>query len=424
MYWTPGCRVSRCRGVRSETNESWLRWAIVALALGTFGIGTTEFVAMGLLPEIARGIDVSITNAGHVVSAYALGVVVGAPVLAVLTARLPRRPLLVALMAAFAGGNLFSALAPNYPMLLAARFLAGVPHGAFFGIASLVAASLAGERRRAWAVARVFMGLTVATVVGVPLATGIGQQLGWRSVFAAVAAIGALTAFAISRWVPTVPVAGGASIRTELGALRRPQVWLTLGVGAVGYGGMFAVYSYLGPTLGALAGMHASFMPIVLAVWGLGMVAGAFIGGWLAQRNAIRALFVVLVATTTLMALFIVTSAHVVTAIATIFLMGSCSAIVPPLQVRLMDVAGDAQSLAAALVHSAFNCANAIGPWLSGLAIAAGFGWTAPAWVGVALALGGLALLGWSVLLHRRGRRKVRAVAAPRIPLTSLPAGN
>jgi DHA1 family inner membrane transport protein len=386
--------------------EPSLALALFALALGTFGIGTTEFVAMGLLPEIADGINVSITSAGHVVSAYALGVVVGAPVLTVLSARVPRRPLLVALMAMFAAGNLLSAFATSYHTLLAARFFAGLPHGAFFGIASLVAASLAGHKRRAWAVARVFLGLTVATVVGVPLATAIGQHLGWRSVFATVAGIGVLTLIAMSRWVSRVPAAKGATFRTELGALRRPQVWLTVGVGAVGYGGMFAVYSYMTPTLTALAGMRASTVPLVLAVWGLGMVAGAFVGGWLAQRSVMGALLTILVATAAFLALFVVTSAHPIAATVTVFLLGTCAAIVPPLQVRLMDVAADAQSLAAALVHSAFNLANAIGPWLGGLAIAAGFGWTGPSWVGVALAMGGLAILGCSALLDRRTRAR------------------
>lgn len=389
--------------------------AVLALALGTFGIGTTEFVAMGVLPEIAAGINTSITQAGHVVSAYALGVVIGAPVLAVLTARLPRRPLLLALMAAFAAGNLLSAMATSYHGLLAARFFTGLPHGAFFGIGALVAAQLAGQERRAWAVARVFLGLTVATVIGVPAATAIGQQLGWRAVFVLVAIIGVLTLIAITRWVPAVPATRGATIRTELGALRRPQVWLTLGVGAVGYGGMFAVYSYMSPTLTNLAGMGTSTVPLVLAVWGLGMVAGSFVGGWLAQRSVMRAMLIVLVATAAFLALFIVTSAHAIAATVTVFLLGTCAAIVPPLQVRLMDVAADAQSLAAALVHAAFNLANAIGPWLGGLAIAAGFGWTGPSWVGVGLAIGGLGILACSALLDWRNGIRAREEDSARI---------
>ena len=389
--------------------------AVLALALGTFGIGTTEFVAMGVLPEIAAGINTTITRAGHVISAYALGVVIGAPVLAVLTARLPRRPLLLWLMAAFAAGNLLSAMATSYHALLAARFLTGLPHGAFFGIGALVAASLAGPRRRAWAVARVFLGLTVATVIGVPIATAVGQHLGWRAVFVMVAIIGVLTLIAITRWVPPVPAARGATIRTELGALRRPQVWLTLGVGAIGYGGMFAVYSYMSPTLTTLAGMGASTIPLVLAVWGLGMVTGSFVGGWLAQRSVMRAMLIILVATAAFLALFVVTSAHPIAATITVFLLGTCAAIVPPLQVRLMDVAADAQSLAAALVHAAFNLANAIGPWLGGLAIAAGFGWTGPSWVGVGLAIGGLVVLACSALLDRRNGTRAREARTARI---------
>jgi DHA1 family inner membrane transport protein len=404
--------VADLTGSDAGRRESGIAFVLFALALGTFGIGTTEFVAMGLLPEIADGIGASITTAGHVVSAYALGVVVGAPVLAVLTARLPRRPLLMALMATFAAGNFLSAIAPNYHTLIAARFFAGLPHGAFFGIGALVAASLAGQERRAWAVARVFLGLTVATVIGVPAATAVGQHLGWRSVFVAVAVIGVLSLVAIARWMPPVPAAKNAAMRTELGALRRPQVWLTLGVGAIGYGGMFAVYSYMSPTLTNLAGMRASIIPLVLAVWGMGMVAGTFIGGWLAHRSPMRALFIILVATASFLALFVVTSAHPLAATVSVFMLGTCAAIVPPLQVRLMDVAADAQSLAAALVHAAFNLANAIGPWLGGLAIAAGFGWTGPSGVGVALAIGGLAILGWSALLQRRTTAKAGDAAA------------
>src|SRR3954447_7005551 len=252
--------------------------ALAALALGGFAIGTTEFVAMGLLPEIARGLAVSVPAGGHVISAYALGVVVGAPLLAGLGARLPRRTLLVGLMAAFTAGNLLSALAPTYWLLIAARFVAGLPHGAYFGVAALVAADLAGPERRARAVSRVLLGLSVANVVGVPPATWLGQTLGWRTAFAAAALLAAATAVSVRRVVPWTAADPHATLRRELGALRRPQVWLALGTDAIGGGGMFAVYSYISPILTGRAGLAEGLVPIILGVWGLGMVVGNVVG--------------------------------------------------------------------------------------------------------------------------------------------------
>src|SRR4051812_34266893 len=241
-----------------RTPERRLRLALLALALGGFAIGTTEFVAMGLLPEIAGGVGVSVPAGGHVVSAYALGVVVGAPVLAGLGARFPRRTLLVALMAAFAAGNLLSALAPSYGLLLGARFLAGLPHGAYLGVAALVAADLARPERRAQAVASVMLGLSVANVVGVPAATWLGQALGWRAAFAAAAALAVVTVVAVWRLVPQRPADPSATLRRELGALKRPPVLLAVATGAIGGGGLFAVYSYISPILTGRTGLPAS----------------------------------------------------------------------------------------------------------------------------------------------------------------------
>lgn len=399
----------------TAARASAILWPLLALALGSFGIGTTEFVSMGLLPDIARGIGTSIPQTGHVISAYAIGVVVGAPTFAALGVRLRRRTLLIALMAMFTVGNTLTAFASSYHTLLAARFLAGLPHGAYFGVASVVAATLAGPSRRAWAVARVLLGLTVANVVGVPAATWLGQALGWRSAFIAVGAIGVLTMLALVRWLPSIALADDTSLRAEVRALGRAQVWLTLAIAAIGFGGMFAVYSYITPTLTNLAGMAASRVPLVLAVWGVGMVVGNLVGGWLADRGAMRAMAIALVATALSLALFSVTSSNAIAATATAFLLGSGLAIAPALQLRLMDLAPDAQSLTAALMHSAFNAANAIGPWLGGMVIAAGFGWRAPSWVGVGLALGGLGILGTSVLLERTTRRRLALVGTTRV---------
>lgn len=372
-----------------------------ALALGSFGIGTTEFVAMGLLPDIATGLGVSEPTAGHVVSAYAAGVVVGAPLIATAAARVPRKTLLIALMVAFTVGNAATVLAPNYGTLVAARFVAGLPHGAYFGVAAIVAAHLAGPGQRARAVSLVMMGLSVANVVGVPAASWLGMALGWRSAFALVAMIGAVTVAAIAVWVPdlSIPTTG---VRTELGALRREQVWFTLAVAVVGFGGVFAVYTYISTTLTDVAGVSKSLVPVALMLFGIGMVAGNVVGGRLADRALTRGIFATITGLAALLAVFVVAAHNPYTALAMVFLLGlGCAAVGPGLQVRLMDVAEDAQTLAASMNHAAFNLANAFGAWIGGVVIAAGFGYTAPAAVGMMLALAGVAVFAVAV---RRAR--------------------
>jgi DHA1 family inner membrane transport protein len=337
------------------------------------------------------------------VSAYALGVVVGAPVLAVVGARLPRKALLIALMAAFTLTNALSALAPTFGTLVAARFATGLPHGAYFGTASLVAASLVPADRRARAVARVMLGLTVANVVGVPLATLLGQQLGWRSTYWAVTGIGVLAVACVVRAVPSVPVLPGAGPLRELGALRRSQVWLTLLVGAAGFGGFFAVYSYIAPTLTEVSGFAPSGVPVALALFGIGMTLGTELGGRLADRSVVRTIVLGMSGVAVVLLAFPLTARTVVTAgISVLLIAVTGSLCLPALQTRLMDVAGDAQSLAAAGQHAALNVANAIGAWLGGVVIAAGLGYTAPALVGAALSVLGLGVLGVSVLQERR----------------------
>ncbi|OBI70631.1 MFS transporter [Mycolicibacterium fortuitum] len=378
--------------------------AVLALALGGFGIGTTEFVAMGLLPDIATGFRISEPTAGHVISAYALGVVVGAPVIAALTARWPRKALLLSLMALFTVGNLASMLAPSYPTLVIARFVAGLPHGAFFGIAALAAAHLMGPQNRAKAVAYVLCGLTIATVLGVPLASWLGQALGWRSAFGLVVGVGLITLAAQWRWLPehlrTMQV---SSPLTELGALRRPQVWLAVLVGMIGFGGMFAVYTYISTTMTDVTGLSRSMVPVALMVFGLGMVAGNLIGGRLADSSVVRALYLSLGSLAVLLAAFSLGSHSPWTALPLLFGVGVAgSAVGPALQTRLMDVAHDAQTLAAALNHSALNIGNATGAWVGGLVIAAGLGYTAPAAAGAVLAVGGVLVFTVSVALQRR----------------------
>ena len=380
---------------------AWL--SITALALGGFGIGTSEFATMGILPIVTGDLGVTIPQGGSIVSSYALGVVVGAPLLAVAGARLPRKALLMLLIAAFTAGNLLSALAPSFGWLIVARFVSGLPHGAFFGIAAIVAATLVPPDRRGRAVARVMLGLTVANIVGVPLATLLGQQLGWRSTYLAVAVIGVASTVAVARLVPRLAALPGASAARELGALRRPQVWLTLLVGAVGFGGFFAVYSYITPTLVEVTGLPEAGVPAALVLFGLGMTAGTEVGGRLADRGVVRTMALGLVGVLVTLVAFSLTAAHVVPALLAIFLISACGSVtIPALQTRLMDVAGDAQSLAAAGNHASLNVANAIGAFLGGAVLAAGFGYTSPALVGAALAAAGLAVLGASVALERR----------------------
>ncbi|MFB9839448.1 MFS transporter [Actinoallomurus acaciae] len=379
---------------------------IAALALGSFAIGTNEFVSMGLLPEITRGVGVDIPTGGHLISAYALGVVIGAPVIAALGARLPRRRLALGLMAAFLLGNALTALAPEYGTLLVARLLAGLPHGAYFGVASLIAASLVPPEIRGRAVSSVMLGLAVANVAGVPAATWLGQHLGWRAAYWSVAVLAGLTVLSVLLLVPSAPASPGAGIRTELGALRRPQVLLTLLTGVVGFGGMFAMYSYIAPTVTDVAGASSSFVPVVLLAFGIGGVAGTALGGRLADRALFPSLAgagLAMAAVLALMLLAAHSAASLVLAVLATAAAGSV--LVVCLQLRLMEVAGDAQMLGAALNHSALNLANALGAWLGGLVIAAGEGYTAPSLVGAGLSVLGLATLGASAVLGRRERR-------------------
>jgi DHA1 family inner membrane transport protein len=385
--------------------------ALVALALGGFAIGTTEFVTMGVLPDIADGVGVDIPSAGHVISAYALGVVVGAPVIAALSARLPRRALLVGLMAAFLVGNVLTALAPGYRTLLVARFLTGLPHGAYFGVASLVAAGLVAPHLRGRAVSSVILGLAAAMLTGVPAATWLGQQLGWRSAYWVVAVLAVVTVLAVLAVVPSSPGRRDATVRGELGALRRPQVLLTLLVGTVGFGGTFALYSYIAPVITDVAELSRGTVPWVLLAYGAGGVVGTVLGGRLADWALFRSLVATLVSLMVLLALVALTSPWAPALFVGVFLVSAAAgSLAICLQMRLMEAAGDAQMLGAALNHSALNMANALGAWLGGLVIAAGLGYRAPSVVGAALAAAGLVPLAVSAVL---GRREARARVAP-----------
>mgnify|MGYP000527461983 CR=1 FL=1 len=385
--------------------------ALLALALGGFGIGATEFAAIGLLPDIAADLvpellasdpDAAIGLTGWVITAYALGVVIGAPTIAAIAGRFPRRGLLVALAVAFTLATVATAVLPSLELVIAARVLAGLPHGAYFGVAALVAAELMGPGKRGQGVALVLAGLTVSTVIGVPIITAVGQAADWRAAYLLVAAIFAATIAAVRILVP--PVAGDpdSTIRRELGAFARPQVWIAVGVGAIGFGGFFAVYSYIAPLATEEAGLTAAAVPWLLASTGVGMTLGNLLGGRLADGGTTRAVFVAFAGLAAALTLTGLAGGTPVGAAIGTFAVGfTAAALSPIIQTRLMDVAGDSQTLAAALNHSALNLGNALGAFLGGVVVAAGLGYLAPAWVGLVLAAVGVLLAVVSVLVAR-----------------------
>ncbi|WP_406210484.1 MFS transporter [Streptomyces sp. NBC_01017] len=396
--------------------------ALLALAVGAFGIGTTEFVMMGLLPEVANDLDISIPTAGHLVSAYALGVVIGAPLLAAVTARMPRRTVLIGLMALFVAGNALSAFAPDYHWLMAARFLSGLPHGAFFGVGAVVATSMVAPERKASSVSLMFLGLTMANVAGVPVATLMGQSLGWRATFLGVSTIGLAAMAALALLIPraeahTAPRTG---LRGELAALRSLPVWLALGTTVAGFGALFAAYSYITPMLTDAAGYTDASVTLLLALFGVGATAGNLLGGRLADHAMRGTLFGGLLALVLVLALFPLMMSTAWSAALAVILLGMAAfATGSPLQLMVMEKASSAPSLASSANQAAFNLANAGGAWIGGLALAAGLGVTSPALAGAALAVLGLGVAGAAYVVDRRrvappaGRQRVVAGQVP-----------
>ena len=389
----------------ADTPAAPARPVLIALALGGFAIGMSEFASMALLPDFAAELGVDEARAADAISAYALGVVVGAPILAVAAARMRKRIFLIWLMLAFGIFNCLSALAPTFGWFTASRFLSGLPHGAYFGVAALVAASVVPREKRASAVARVFLGLTIATTIGVPAASVLSTYLGWRTGFYIVGAIALICATAVYLKAPRTPANPNANPLKELGALGNRQVWLTLATGAIGFGGFFAVYTYIASTVQTTLGGSETAVALMLMTAGIGMTVFNLVMGSLADRNMNGTAVLAFGGGAVVLALYpMLASAGLWTMAIPVVMMGLLGGVSTVMQTRLMNVAGDAQQLAASLHHAAFNTANALGPFLAARIVAAGLGFPATGYVGAGLALAGLALFGLTVWdAKRRG---------------------
>ncbi|WP_322094624.1 MFS transporter [Paraburkholderia bannensis] len=377
---------------------------LLALAISAFAIGTTEFLIMGLLPDVARDLGVTIPAAGLLVSGYALGVAVGAPVLAVLTSRMPRKLALQLLMGVFIVGNVMCAMADNYSLLMVARVVASFAHGSFFGIGAVVAASLVPQEKRASAIALMFTGLTLATVLGVPFGTAIGQQFGWRVAFWIVSALGVISLIGVTMLVPNKHDSGPVSLGHEVRVLRDPQVWMALGMTVLGFGGVFVVFTYIAPILEQVSGFSPRGVTLMLVLFGVGLTLGNTLGGKLADRALMPSLMGILVALAVVMAIFTKTSHSSVAAAITLFVWGIAAfATVPPLQMRVVAKAAAAPNLASTLNIGAFNMGNALGAWLGGLAIARGVALDALPWVAAVVAIAALLLTWIAARMDSRG---------------------
>ena len=360
---------------------------LIALAIGAFGIGLTEFVIMGLLPDVARDFGVTESAAGWLISGYALAVVVGALVLTAAATRLPRKPVLLGLIVLFIIGNVLTALADDYSTAMVGRIVAALCHGAFFGIGSVVAAGLVAPEKKAGAIAIMFTGLTAANVFGVPFGTFLGQELGWRSTFWAISGIGVLAFIGIALLVPRLPrPTEQVSLRSELAAFRSGQVWFSLVVTILAFGGMFGAFTYIAYTLTEVSGFAASAVPWLLVLFGAGLVLGNWLGGRLADRAIDRTLLIFIAALVVVLAVFSVTAQSSVATVISLFLMGGFGfGTVPGLQSRVMKYAGGAPTLASGANIGAFNVGNALGAWAGGIGISAGLGYTSPIWLGAIL---------------------------------------
>ncbi|MBT2274046.1 MFS transporter [Rhodococcus qingshengii] len=368
---------------------------LIALAMGGFGIGLTEFVIMGLLPEVSADFEVTESVAGYLISGYALSVAIGAILLTAAVTRFERKKVLLSLMVLFIIGNLMSALAPSYEVMMGGRIVAALCHGAFFGIGSVVAADMVAPNKRAGAIAMMFAGLTIANVLGVPFGTLLGQQLGWRSTFWAITVIGVIALIGIAALVPTTPASTtGGGLRGELGAFRNKQVWLSIIITILGYGGMFGAFTYIAFTLTEVTGFATSSVPWLLILFGSGLFVGNFLGAKAADRSLTKALVWILAILTVVLIVFAATAESKVMTVISLFFMGAFGfATVPGLQMRIMNYASAAPTMASGANIAAFNVGNALGAWLGGITIAAGLGFTSPIWMGAAVTVAGLLVL-------------------------------
>ncbi|MGW5339382.1 MFS transporter [Rhodococcus pyridinivorans] len=383
--------------------------ALLALAIGAFGIGTTEFVIMGLLPQVGSDLGVSIPTAGYLVTGYALGVMIGAPIMTALGTRISRKNMLMLLMGLFVLGNAVSALAPTFAVMLIGRVVASLAHGAFFGIGSVVAAELVAPQKKAAAISLMFTGLTVANVVGVPLGTFVGHTAGWRATFLVVAALGVVGLVGVAKLVPDVPRPEGVRLRHEIAAFKNVQVVLAMTMTVLGFGGVFAAITYIAPILTDVGGFAESSVPWLMAVFGTGMVVGNLVGGHFADRNLMPMLYTALAGLAVVLGLFTFLASDKTVSVAAVFLIGALGfATVPPLQKHVLDHAHGAPTLASAANIGAFNLGNALAAWLGGMVISAGFGYTAPNAVGAVLAASALIP---AVLSHRLQRKDDHANA-------------
>ncbi|WP_405817889.1 MFS transporter [Streptomyces sp. NBC_01390] len=364
---------------------------LIALALGGFGIGLTEFGIVGLLPEVADDFGVSESVAGYLVSGYALSVAIGALGLTAAIARFDRKKVLVGLMTLFIVGNLISAVAPTYSLLMVGRVVAALCHGAFFSVGAVVASDMVTENKKGSAIALMFGGLTAANVLGVPLGTFLGQQLGWRSTFWAITILGFVTLAGIQALVPRSTASAPTDLRTELAVFRRGQVWVSIALSILAFGGVIGGYTYIAFTLTEVSGFSDSAVPWLLVLFGAGTFIGNFLGGKAADKSLNKTLIGAMAGLAVVMALFAVTAENKIATIVALLLMGAIGlSAAPGLQARAMKYASDAPTMASGANIAAFNVGNALGAWIGGLTLAAGYGFVSPLWVGAALALAGL----------------------------------
>ncbi|MEP6845671.1 MAG: MFS transporter [Panacibacter sp.] len=378
--------------MKKEGFFSSMKPSLLTLTIGGFAIGMAEFMMMGVLPDVASSLNISIPTAGHLISVYALGVVVGAPLLVALAGKFPPKKVLIALMLMFTVFNGLFALAPNYGLLMIARFFAGLPHGAFFGMGAVVASKLAEPGREARAVSVMFAGLTIANIIGVPLGTYIGHNISWRISFFIIAAIAFIAAGSVKKWMPNIKISSENSFSNSLKVFAKPEPWLIIGISAIGTGGMFAWISYIAPLMTDVAGFSGNMITIIMIIAGLGMAVGNFVGGRLADRfSPLKTTGILLISMIAVLIIVALVSSFQPTAILMTFITGAIAfAVIAPMQMLMIKAAKGSEMLASSALQASSNMGNALGAYLGGIPIAAGFGYTAPEYVGAGLAFIGL----------------------------------